>query len=94
MNHAHPMITPIAAIPPQKISELYDNDAACVYKIIWDNTLSHIKRPIEINEKLYNFSSSIGDFCIKFINNIFFNQTELILILKNHYSHPILLLSQ
>lgn len=45
---AHPMITPLAAVTPEQIAAQYPEDAATVYRVIWENTLAHIKPPPHI----------------------------------------------
>lgn len=54
MTSAHPMITPLEAIPPDEMAKRYsDEGMSNVYRIVWDNTLAYMaKRPLVKEHRL------------------------------------------
>lgn len=60
-NDPHPMITPLAAIPPEEAAKSFaDADMLDAYRIIWNNTLSYMSKQPVVREHRALFKSDAG----------------------------------
>lgn len=60
-NDPHPMITPLAAIPPEEAAKSFaDEDMLDAYRIIWNNTLSYMSKQPVVLEHRALFRSDAG----------------------------------
>lgn len=56
--HAHPMLTPLLPLcSPDKVDQEYPTDAAVAYRLIWDNTLGHIRTPLAVTEHINYYAT-------------------------------------